>query len=114
MLCQDKMTIKTCAQCYIVYICISICQYFISVLHQYVDFCHSIVYRGKTFNYYCENYSSNTNYSQNTSLFMTYYPEPFHNKYKSDVRLLYGLLLKVHFGYNDVDFFKARDHCLKV
>ena len=35
---------------------------------------------------------------------MTYYPEPFHNKYKSDVRLLYGFLLKVHFGYH-VDFF---------
>ena len=40
---------------------------------------------------------------------MTYYPEPFHSKYKSDVRLLYELLLKVHFGY-EVGFFKARDH----
>ena len=38
MLCQNKMAIKTCAQCYIVYICISICQYFISVLYQYVYF----------------------------------------------------------------------------
>ena len=38
MLCQDKMAIKTCAQCYIVYICISICQYFISVLYQHVYF----------------------------------------------------------------------------
>ena len=28
-----------------------------------------------------------------SSLFMTYYPEPFHNKYKSEVRQLYGLLL---------------------
>ena len=34
------------------------------------------------------------NYSQNTLL-----SEPFHNEYKYDVRLLYGLLLKVHFGY---------------
>ena len=31
----------------------------------------------------------NTNYSQNTSLFMTYFPEPFHNEYKSDVRHTY-------------------------
>ena len=35
---------------------------------------------------------------------MTYHPEPFHNKYKSDVRLLYGLLLKENFGY-DVEYF---------
>ena len=40
------------------------------------------------------------NYSQNTLLSMTYYPEPFHSEYKSDVGLLYGLLLKVHFGYD--------------
>ena len=45
---------------------------------------------------------------------MTYYSEPFHNKYKSDVNyFVYGLLFKVHFGY-DVDMFKARDHCIKV
>ena len=43
---------------------------------------------------------------------MTYYPEPFHNKYKSDVRLLYGLLLKVHFG-DDVDFLKRGTIVLK-
>ena len=60
--------------------------------------------------YIVNNVLLNTNYSQNTP--MTCYPEPFHNKYKSDVRLLYGLLLKLHFGY-DVDIFKARDHCIK-
>ena len=63
MLCQDKMAIKTCTQCYIACICISI----------------SIR----------KNVLLNTNYSQNTSLFMTYFPEPFHNKYKSDVRHTY-------------------------
>ena len=38
MLCQDKMAIKTCAQCYIAYIFISLFQYFISVLYKYEYF----------------------------------------------------------------------------
>ena len=83
MLCQDKMAIKTCVQCYIVYICISICQYFISVLYQYVYFFHSIVYSGKHFTIIGINVLLNTNYSKNI-FFMTYFPEPFHSKYKSD------------------------------
>ena len=47
-------------------------------------FVHSIVYRGKHLTTIGNNVLLNTNYSQNTYLFMTYFPEPFHNKYKSD------------------------------
>ena len=55
MLCQDKMALKTSTPCYIVYICISICQYFISVLYQYVYFFSIVVYTEvKIFNYHCE------------------------------------------------------------
>ena len=87
---QSKRVLSTCD---IVYICINILyQYYINMYIFYI-----IVYRGTTFNFYN---LLNMNYSQNTSLSMTYYPEPFHNAYKSDVRLLYGLLLKVHFGYD--------------
>ena len=82
MLCQDKMAIKTCFQCYIVYICISICQYLISV--SISIFFHSIVYTWKIFTTIGNNVLLNTNYSKNTYLFMTYFPEPFHSKYKSD------------------------------
>ena len=46
------MALKMCAQCYIVYICIGICQYFISVLlYQYVYF-FIVLYIEKTLNYY--------------------------------------------------------------
>ena len=92
------MAIKTCAQCYIVHIFISICQYFISVLYQYVDlyFFFILLYiEEKHLTTTVKNVLLNRNYSHNTPIFMTYYPEPFHNKYKSDVRLLYGLLLKL-------------------
>ena len=89
MLCQDKMAIKTCAQCYIVYICISICQYFISVVYQYVYLFIVLYIEGKHLTTIGKNVLLNTNYSQNTSLFMTYFHEPFHNKYKSDVRHTY-------------------------
>ena len=89
MLWQDKMAIKTCSQCYIVYICISIFQYFISVLYQYVYFFIVLYIEGKHLTTIGNNVLLNTNYSQNTSLFMTYFPEPFHNKYKSDVRHTY-------------------------
>ena len=70
---------------------------------------HSIVYRGNTLNYYCEKCILKTNYSQNTHIFNTYYHKPFHNKYKSDVRLLHGILLQLHFGYDGIE-----DHCIKV
>ena len=87
MLCQDKMAIKTCVQYYIVYICISICRYFISVLYQYVYVFIVLYIEGKHFTTIGNNVLLNTNYSKNTYLFMTYFgyfPEPFHNKYKSD------------------------------
>ena len=42
---------------------------------------HGIVYRGKHLTNIVKNVLLNTNFSQNTSLFTTYYPEPFHNKY---------------------------------
>ena len=81
MLCQDKMTIKTRAQCYIVcYIFISLCQYFISVLYQYVYFVIVLYIEEKHLTTIVKNVLLNTNYSQNTPIFMTYYPEPFHNK----------------------------------
>ena len=84
MLCQDKMAIKTCVQCYIVYICISICRYFISVSYQYVYVFIVLYIEGKHLTTIGNNVLLNTNYSKNTYLFMTYFPEPFHNKYKSD------------------------------
>ena len=64
-------------------VCLSVCLYacFFIVLHIEEKHSTTIVKYGL----------SNTNYGQNTYLFMTYYPEPFH------VRLLYGLLLKEHF-----------------
>ena len=57
---------------------ISICIFFIVL---YIE--------GKHLTTIGKNVLLNTNYSQNTSLFMTYFPEPFHYKYKSDVRLTY-------------------------
>ena len=103
------MPIKTFAQCYIVYIFISI--YSLFYINMYIFFIVLYI-EEKHLTTIVKNVLLNTNYSQNTSLFMTYYLEPFHNKYKSVIRLLYRLLLKVHFGY-DVDFFKARNHCIK-
>ena len=68
----------------LVYICISICQYFISVLYQYVYFFIILYIEGKHLTTIGNNVLLNTNYSKNTYLFMKYFPELFHNKYKSD------------------------------
>ena len=54
MLCQDQMAIKTCDECYIVYIFIKICKYFISVLYQYVYFFIVLYVEEKIFSYYRE------------------------------------------------------------
>ena len=63
MLCQDKMAIKTCVQYYIVYICISICRYFISVLYQYVYFVIVLYIEGKHATTIGNNVLLNTNYN---------------------------------------------------
>ena len=63
MLCQDKMAIKTCVQYYIVYICISICRYFISVLYQYVYFVIVLYIEGKHVTTIGNNVLLNTHYN---------------------------------------------------
>ena len=96
MLYQDKMAIKTCVQYYIVYICISICRYFISVLYQYVYFFIVLYIEGKHLTTIGNNVLLNTNYSKNTYLFMTYFPEPFYNKYKSDAYIYTYAYIHTH------------------
>ena len=55
-----------------------------SVLYQYVYLFIVLYIEGKHLPTIGNNVLLNTNYSKNTNLFMTYFPEPFHNKYKSD------------------------------
>ena len=60
---------------------------YVSILISLVSICifFIVLYiEGKHLTTIGNNVLLNTNYSQNTYLFMTYFPEPFHNKYKSD------------------------------